>query len=169
MIIAFEGYQQVEYLIPKKTFEHAGFKVITASNKPGMATAKDKSQTKVDSSIEDAVAADYVAVVVVGGPGAMDNLDNQITYQLLTQAFDLQILIGAICIAPRILAHATILTDIAATGWDDDNNLKALYDEYGVVYIEAPVVHDENIITATGPHAAQQFADTIVATLKSKK
>lgn len=37
MIIAHEGFQQVEYGIPKKTFEQAGFTVVTASNKPGMA------------------------------------------------------------------------------------------------------------------------------------
>ena len=46
MIIAHEGFQQVEYGIPKKTFEQAGFAVVTASNKPGIATAKDTIKSK---------------------------------------------------------------------------------------------------------------------------
>lgn len=168
MIIAHQGYQQIEYLIPKKTFEYVGFTVVTASNKAGLATAKDKSQAKVDITLDQAIARDYAAIIVVGGPGTLDNLDNPVTYQLLTEARDLNILLGAICIAPRILAHASILTEVAATGWDDDNQLSDIYTEYGVTYIQAPVVSDQNIVTATGPSAAQDFADTIVSLLKNK-
>lgn len=168
MIIAHDGFQQVEYTIPKKTFEHASFTVTTASNKPGMATAKDKSQVKVDVTIEQAVASDYAAIVLIGGPGAMDNLDNETTQQLARQARDLGKLVAAICISPRILAHAGILTEVAATGWDGDNQLSQIYDEYGVTYIQAPVVSDQNIITGADPEAAQEFADIIVRTLKGK-
>lgn len=168
MVIAFDGYQQIEYMLPKKTLEHAGFKVVTASNKLGMATAKDKSQTKVDVTVENAIAADYAAVILVGGPGTLDNLDNQITYQLLTEAADLGKLIGAICIATRILANASLLTEVAATGWDGDGELADIYDECGATYIKAPVVNDQGIITATDPSAAQDFADALLAELKNK-
>ncbi len=169
MIIAHEGFQQIEYGIPKKTFEHAGYAVITASNKSGMATAKDKSQTKVDLILDQAVASDYAAIVLVGGPGAMDNLDNETTYQLAREAYDLGRLIAAICISPRILAHASLLTDVAATGWDGDDQLASIYEEYGVTYVQAPVVSDQNFITATDPSASQEFADTIVQSLKGSK
>ena len=168
MLIAHEGFQQVEYTLPKKTFEHAGFTVITASNKPGIATAKDTSKAPADITVEQAIAQDYGAVIVVGGPGALDNLDNPTTYQLLTQARDLGILIGAICISTRILAYASLLTNVAATGWDGDNELSEIYKEYGVTYIQAPVVSDQNIITATDPSAAQEFADTIIRTIKNR-
>ncbi len=168
MIIAHEGFQQVEYGIPKKTFEQAGFTVVTASNKPGMATAKDKSQAKVDLTIEQAIASDYAAIVLVGGPGAMDTLDNESTYQLAREAHDLGKLIAAICISTRILAHASLLTEVAATGWDGDDQLGEIYDEYGVTYVQAPVVSDQNFVTATDPSASQEFADTIVRSLKVK-
>lgn len=166
MIIAHEGYQPIEYTIAKKTLEHAGFRIVTASNKPGMATATDKSHAQVNLLIQDAIAADYEALVVIGGPGTLDNLDNQITYQLLTQADDLGILVAAICIAPRILAHANLLADGVATGWDGDDQLGEIYEEYGVTYIQAPVVTYQNIITAADPAAAQEFADTILKYLK---
>ena len=166
IVIAYEGFQPIEYLIPKKTFEHAGYKVITASNKSGTATAADKTQAPVDMTIDQAVANDYAAVIFVGGPGALDNLDNQVSYQLITQTVDLGKILGAICVAPRILAHASVLTDVAATGWDEDNQLADIFNEHGVTYIKAPVVSDQGIVTAAGPAAAQEFADTILAELK---
>jgi len=168
IIVAHDGYQQIEYLLPKKTLEHANFNVVTASNKSGTATAKDKSQTTIDITTENAIASDYAAIILVGGPGTLDNLDNQITYQLLTEAVDLGKLVGAICIATRILAHAGILTEVAATGWDGDGELADIYEEYGATYIQAPVVNDQGIITATDPSAAQDFADAILAELKNK-
>lgn len=168
MIIAHDGFQHLEYTLPKKTFEHAGYTVITASNKPGTATGKDGSQVTVNIVVEQAIAQDYAALILVGGPGALDNLDNPATYQLFTQARDLGIIIAAICISTRILAQANLLTDIAATGWDGDNELTEIYNEYGVTYIKAPVVSDQNIITATDPSAAQEFADTIIRMIKNR-
>ena len=142
MIIAHEGFQQLEYGIPKKTLEHVGFKVITASNKPGTATAKDKSTAKVNMTTDQAIAADYDAIIIVGGPGTLDNLDNEITHQLLHEAHDLDRLIAAICIAPRILARASLLEDVAATGWDGDGQLAEIYEENGVIYEPAPVISE---------------------------
>ncbi len=168
LVVAHDGYQSLEYQIPKKTFEHAGFKVVTASNKPGKATAHDKSQTTVDITTEKAIAGDYSAIVFVGGSGALDNLDTMVSYQLITSAVDLEKLVAAICVSPRILAHAGVLTEVAATGWDGDEELADIYNEYGVTYVQAPVVSDQNFVTASGPAAAQDFADTIVRELKNR-
>lgn len=165
MVVAYEGYQPLEYQIPKKRLEHAGFSVITASNKAGTATAKDKSTTNVDITIDKAIAGDYAAIIFVGGPGTLENLDNQISYQLITEAVDMGKLVCAICIAPRILAHASVLNEVAATGWNGDGELSDTYDEYGVIYENAPVVIDQGFITATDPSAATEFADAIVKEL----
>ncbi len=168
IVVAHDGYQQIEYQIPKKALTQAGFLVVTASNKPGTATAKDKSTTKVDLTVEQVIAGDYDAIIFVGGPGTLDNLDNQISYQLITEAVDLGKLVAAICIATRILAHASVLDGIAATGWNGDDELGEIYDEYGVIYESAPVVIDQGFITATDPSAANDFADAIVRELQSK-
>ena len=133
-----------------------------------MQQQKIQSKAKIDLTIDQAIASDYAAIVLVGGPGAMDNLDNEITYQLVREAYDLDKLIAAICISPRILAHASLLSEVAATGWDGDNQLAEIYNEYGATYVQAPVVSDQNIITGTDPAASQEFADTILRTLKGK-
>jgi protease I len=168
-VVAHNGYHPVEYLIPKKTLEHAGFKVITASNVIGNATAKDKSTTIATEEIKDVDVMEYEAIVFIGGPGAMDNLDNQDSYTLINEAVGAEKLVCAICIAPRILANAGVLNLVSATGWDGDGQLQSIFDEYDVYYVKAPVVTDQGFITATGPEAAQDFADEILAQLKTKE
>ncbi|MFZ5953739.1 MAG: DJ-1/PfpI family protein [Candidatus Dependentiae bacterium] len=166
LVIAYDGYQPVEYGIPKKTLQQAGFQVVTASNKAGIATAKDQSTTNVDITLEQVNVADYEGIFFVGGPGALDNLDHEASYDLINQAFRQEKIIGAICIATRILAASGVLTAHAATGWDGDDKLADIYREYEVYYLpDQKVVTQGNIITATGPEAAQDFADQIVRML----
>lgn len=163
LIIAHDGFQPVEYTIPKKTLTQAGYQVITASNKPGTATAKDKSTAPVDMTLDQVAVADYDGIFFIGGPGSLDNLDHEASYDIINQAYRQQKIIGAICLATRILAAAGVLTAHAATGWDGDGKLSDIYREYEVYYLpDQKVVTQGNIITATGPEAAQDFADQAV-------
>lgn len=167
LVVAHQGYQPVEYSIPKKTLTQAGFTVVTASNKAGTAMAKDGSTTPVDILIDNVNPATYAGIFFIGGPGAMEALDNQISHSLITQAARLEKPLGAICVSPRILARAGILTDKRATGWDGDNQLASVFKEYGVIYVAQPVVTDDLIVTAQGPMVAQGFADAIVKVLNA--
>jgi protease I len=165
MIIASEGYQPVEFSIPKKILEQAGFMVTIASDKPGTAVAADKSTTHVDISVNNIIVDHYAAVVLVGGPGALEHLDNETTYSILKAAHQVKKIIAAICISPRILAAAGILKGKRATGWDDDNLLADIFKQHGVTYEQRPVVVDGSIITATGPKSAQEFGTKLVERL----
>lgn len=168
-VVAYEGYQHIEYGEPKKLLEKTGFSVITASTKPGSAIAKDGSTTPVNVLIEKANPSDYAGIFFIGGPGAMEHLDNEKSYQLIKQAAQKGILLGAICVSPRILAKAGILKGKKATGWNEDNTLPDIYKEYGVIYVPEDVVVDGSIITATGPSSAKKFGEQIVALLKKNK
>lgn len=167
LVIASEGYHQVEYGEPKKILEKAGFAVTTVSDKPGVAKAKDNSTTHVDTTIADIQVKDYAGIFFIGGPGALEHLDNQASYQLLQAARAAHIPIGAICISTRILAKSGLLDGIEATGWNDDNELPALYRDYRVSYAPVDVMVCNGIITATGPSVARQFGDEIVTLLTS--
>lgn len=48
LIIAHKDYQAVEYGVPKKMFQEAGYAVITVSDKSGKAEAEDGASIKVD-------------------------------------------------------------------------------------------------------------------------
>ena len=83
-VIAKNGFRDVEYFTPKEILEKAGHSVKTASNgKTGeIANGADEGKVKIDIDISDADADDFDAVVFVGGPGALENLDNEESYRL---------------------------------------------------------------------------------------
>jgi protease I len=165
-VIASLDYQPVEYSVPKKLLEQAGFVVTTASDHVGTATANDGSSTTTDLLVNEINIADYDGIFFIGGPGALERLDNETSYKIITNAVQARKIVGAICIATRILARAGILKGKRATGWNGDNALPTLYKEYDAQYAPNDVVVDELIITATGPNAAREFGEQIIALLQ---
>jgi len=70
--------------------------------------------------------------------------------------------VGAICIAPGILARAGILKGRKATVFPSE--IEALK-RNGAFYTALPVVIDGRIVTASGPEAAEEFGKALVKTL----
>jgi protease I len=169
-IIAFNGFHQTEYGVPKKILFNAGYDIVTASNKPGVAIAKDGSSVQINVVLESVTATDYKGILFIGGPGTLENIDTGESYMIAKEAFDANVPLGAICLATRILAHSGILKGKKATGWNGDHKLKEIFEEVGCEYIEnEPVVIDGNIVTAVGPAAAEQFANAMLKLLETSK
>ena len=169
LVVAHEGYQPIEYGKPKKILEDADFQVVTASNKPGIATATDNSTTTVDIVLDKVSIDDYAGIIFIGGPGCLEHLDNEVSYRIIRKAVKNYKILGAICLAPRILAKAGALNEKNATGWDRDNLLPGIYEQYNVSYLpEVNVVTDDVTVTATGPRAAEDFGEEIVNLLRKK-
>lgn len=170
LVVASQGYQPAEYGVTRAVLEQAEINVVVASDKPGIAQSMvptgPYAQTNVDVVLDRVDIANYDGIFVVGGSGPMRLLNNQTMYALLQKAYTLKKAVGGICIAPRILAHAGILTDKKATGWDDDHGLDAVFKEHSVIRVKQPVVVDGNIITADGPNAAEKFGKAIVQALQ---
>ncbi len=169
LVVAHEGFQPVEYEEPKRILEDAGFTIITASNKPGKATDKDGKEIDVDITLKDVNVSDYDGIFFIGGPGSLENLDNEQSYAVIKKASEKHLPLGAICAATRILAKAGALTRKKATGWNGDNELKEIYETYDVSYLPEPVVVEENVITATDPKAAKVFGQEILSLLQNNK
>jgi len=166
LIIAHEGYQPIEYGAPKEMLKDAGFEVVTASNQMGTAVAKGGSTTSVDVILNRIAPTEYGGIFFIGGPGAMDHLDNDISYAIAQDAARQNIALGAICISPRILAKAGVLSGRHATGWDGDGELAKIFETYDIILDQKPVVVDGNIITATGPTSAIEFGQAILDLLE---
>ena len=166
MLVASEGFQPVEYAEPRRILEEAGVEVKIASDQKGQAVSfQGVEKATVDFLVEEARIDDFDAIVLVGGPGALEHLDNEATYKLVQEAQQKQKLVAAICISPRILAHAGILDGRKATGWNGDSALPEVLASSGATYIAEPVVVDNNIITAWGPSDATEFGKQIVTLL----
>lgn len=161
LVIASQGFQPVEYGDTKKSLEEAGIQVVTVSDKAGQAESKDGDFVAVDLLLSEMKVEDYDAVYFIGGPGALECLDNQESNRVLNEAMILQKPYGAICIAPRILAKANVLVGKKATGWNNDGELPTIFANNNVEYQAGSVVQDGKIITADGPAAAKEFGRTI--------
>lgn len=169
-VVASEGYQHIEYGTTKRILEDIGFSVITASDKPDIATAKDGSTTFINVTLDKVNVNDYAGVFFIGGPGALEHLDNERSYKILQEAVVQHKPIGAICVSTRILAKAGVLDGKMATGWNEDGQLEEIFREYDVQFLpKEKVVVDSNTITATDPSAAEEFGNRIVELLHSKQ
>lgn len=169
LIIAQEGFQTKEYNDPKRILESAGHVVVTGATREGIAISNINEEVVVDVALSKISAEDYDAIFIVGGPGALAYLDNAETIRIMKDAeASEKILYGAICVSPRILAKAGLLSGHRATGWDGDGELSEIFSTNAVTYEQKPVVVDGRIITADGPISADAFGHTIDDSLKNK-
>lgn len=158
MVIAQKDFQGVEYGDSKKEFIEHGFKVVTASERVGECLEKFGSKVIAGVSIGDINPHDYEAIVFIGGPGAAEFFHNLEALHLAKDAFDSGKVIGAICIAPSILANAGILSGKRVTAFPAE---KENLEQKGAIFTGNEVEVDGNIVTANGPEASEEFAEAI--------
>ena len=166
-LIAYYGFQPLEYGGTREELEKAGLQVVVGSNQKGVALGKDNiTEVKVDLMIDDIVIGDYDGLYLIGGQGALACLDNEKTHDLLKQWQNTGKSFGAICISTRILAKAGVLQGKTATGWNFDGELPEILVQNGAIYSADDVHRDGNIITASGPMSPHDFGLEIVKAFK---
>ncbi len=155
LIISFRDFQDEEYFNSKDVFEKHGFSVKTASTKKGIAIGSYGEEATIDLSQEEIKVKCFSSIVFIGGQGALKYLDNDNFYKIIKDANENKVIIGAICIAPIILANANILKNKEATVWSAPNQKKPIniLKDRGAIYAEKDVVVCENIVTENGPRA----------------
>jgi protease I len=158
VVLAPEKFQDDEFFIPKHILESAKIKITTTSLEK-IAESTEEKIVKIDILLTDVKSEDYDAILIVGGPGAITYIDNPTIHKLINDFNDEKKLISAICISPATLARAGVLINKQATIW---NGKKEIFKETDVEFVDEPVVIDENIITANGPEAAEEFAKAII-------
>ena len=162
MIIAQNNFRDEELLKPKEVLEKNGVIVTVASSSLKESTGTLGAKVKPDILFTNINVADYDAVIFVGGSGASEYWDNPTAHKIANEANNAKKIVGAICIAPVTLAKAGLLKDKKATTFSSTiNDIKSA----GAKYTGAEVEIDGNIITASGPAAAQKFGETIVKAL----
>lgn len=168
MIVAFSNFRDEEYFVPKEVLESAGIEVRTASNKMGIARGADGGEVVIDLLVSEIKITDFDAVIFIGGPGCLQNLDNEDSYKIAKEAISQDKILAAICISPVILAKAGVLNGKKATVWSSvlDKSAVNILKEKGAIYQDENVVLDGKIITANGPAAARVFGQKIIDFLK---
>jgi len=159
MLIAQKDFRDEELFDTKSVLEQNNIDVRVAAPALLVAIGKLGAKIEPDLSFAEIEPARFNAIVLVGGPGAYDLIDNANVYELILKFHQAGKTVAAICIAPAILAKAGILFGKKATVHQSGVDYLR---EANALYTEADVERDGNIITANGPVAASLFGQAIV-------
>ena len=166
IIIASKDFRDEEYFITKEILESKEIIVKTFSDKKE-AIGKFGGEAKVDNLIENLKVNDFDAIVFVGGSGAIELLDNDVSYNICKSSIEEGKILAAICISPVILAKSGVLKNKKATVWSsnlDKSAIKILKDN-GVLYEKGPVIIDQNIITGENAESVEEFSNALIKAL----
>ncbi len=162
-IIAEKVFRDEEYQVPKAILEAAGISVITASTTTDKTIGKLGLIVNPDILVSDIEITQLNALVFIGGGGASQYFEDKSVHRLAKAVVDSKKILGAICIAPVILANAGLLINKRATVFPDGSS--ALIDQ-GANYTGNLVEVDGNLITGNGPEAAQEFGQKLVTLIQ---
>lgn len=161
LVIAQNGYQDKELAGTRDGLVDAGFDVVLASKEVGLCTGKLGGQEEATVSLRDVDVSHYDCIAFIGGPGAGELASDPEALKLANDAYRSAKPLGAICIAPIILAKAHVLDGKRATVWNADEKQSSVLEQYGAVYTGEIVSIDDKIVTANGPDAAEEFGKTL--------
>lgn len=157
VIIAQDGYQDLELDGTRRGLIDAGFEIVLASKSAGLCQGKLGSTEQAEVAMKDVKIADYDRVAYIGGPGAGTLKDDPDALSIARATVAAGKPLGAICIAPTILAAAGVLKGKKATVWDSGGEQIAFLKENGAMYSGESVTCDGLIVTGNGPGAALEF------------
>lgn len=158
-------YNEEEFFITKAFLEKNKFKSFTVSDAINMCEGSNGKKYKADLRIENVNVSNFAGIVLIGGIGAKEYWNNSKLHKILRDFNNNKKIIAAICIAPVILANAGILNGKSGTCFPD---VKQDFDRSDIIYKDLSVVLDRNVITANGPRASFEFAESILFMLNKQ-
>ncbi len=163
LVVAPDRFRDEELFDTMAVLEASGVEVSIASSASGTVKGILGGNAIPNVRLAAAHAADYDAVVFIGGPGAAAYFDDKVALNLARDAYDFRKIVGAICIAPSILANAGMLHGVNATSYpSQQQNLRAK----GAIFSNRDVISDGRIVTANGPQAAKEFGRKLAEMLR---
>lgn len=166
IIIASKDFRDEEYFITKEVLEKNDIEVKTISDK-NMAVGSYGGEATADILVKDLNVDNFDAIVFVGGSGALEFMDNDISYNICKKCVEQKKILAGICIAPVILANSGVLRAKKATVWSSNMDKSAILaiEEKGAIYEQKSVITDGIIITGENAEAPKEFGKTIAKTL----
>ena len=162
LVIAEKVFRDEEYQAPKEILESAGIKVLTVSTTLGKAVGKLGLEVTPDLLLKDLNAAEIDALIFIGGGGSSQYFEDPLAHGVAREFYQRGKIIGAICIAPVILAKAGLLKDKRATvSPSGAGELKA----NGAIYHGNELESDGRIITGRDVDAAANFGKELLRML----
>lgn len=163
LVIAQKGFQDVELNGTRDGLVEAGFEVILGSTEAGECIGKFGATETAAIALKDVNVKDYDRIGYIGGPGAANLWQNDEAKRIARETVKAKKPLGAICIAPKVLAAAEVLTGKKATVWNEDGDQAGFLAMHEVEYTGEEVTVDGLIVTGNGPKAAVEFGRRFAA------
>lgn len=165
IVLAPEKFRDEEFAEPAAALAAAGIGYDVASTTRGICSGMLGATAVAALSLRDADPRDYDGILIVGGGGAQSYLWDDTALRGLVAAFHASgRVVAAICLAPVVLARAGILHGKTAAVFATPASLGEMK-AGGALPADTAVVKDGRIVTANGPAAAAEFAETFIRTL----
>jgi len=162
MVIPPERFRDEELFDTRAVLEAGGHHALVASTRIGDCAGSRGGHVDVQTTLDAERAADYDAIVFVGGGGSKLLWDDEDALRLAREAAEGGKVLGAICLAPVILGNAGVLQGRTATvAGTEARTIEAC----GATYTGPGVTVDGNIVTANGPKSSTLFGERILELL----
>ncbi len=163
-ILAADGFEQSELLLPKKALEDAGAKVEVVSLTSGEIKGWEKGNwakpLKVDVAINVAGADDYDALFLPGGVLNPDKLrDEEGAVQFVQGFVDTGKPIAAICHGPQTLIETGVLRGKKVTSY---SSIRTDIINAGGEWEDSEVVVDNGLVTSRKPADIPAFCREMI-------
>ncbi|WP_298728406.1 type 1 glutamine amidotransferase domain-containing protein [uncultured Ferrovibrio sp.] len=164
LIMATNGVEQSELLVPRDQLRGKGAKVDVASPKAQPIRAwqiDDWGETvKPDCDLDSVNPADYAALVIPGGQINPDLLRvNQKAMGIVKSFLESGKVVAAICHGPWLLAEADALRGREVTSY---KSIRKDIENAGGRWVDREVVVDKGIVTSRSPDDLPAFVAKIV-------
>jgi protease I len=170
-ILATDGFEESELKSPKEAMEKEGFTVEIVSEKDGTikswANGNWSKTYQVNTTIENANASDYNALVLPGGVINPDKLRrNEKALKFVKHFFEQKKPVAAICHGPQILISAGVVKGRKLTSF---SSIKGDLVNAGANWVDQEVVVDEGFVTSRNPDDLPVFNSKLIEEIKEGK
>lgn len=170
-IIATDGFEESELLLPKKALEDAGARVEILSLHQGVIKSWNENnwglEMAVDKAITQVAPMEYDALMLPGGVINSDQIrNNGAAVHWVTEFVKLGKPIAAICHAAWVLIETDDVRDRVMTSWP---SLKTDLENAGAQWVDQEVVSDLGWVTSRKPDDIPEFNKKMIDAFKEGK
>ena len=163
-ILATDGFEQSELMVPKEKLEEAGAKVDIISLKPGEIWGWQKDDwgksIAVDRTLDSVTVDEYDALVLPGGQINPDLLRaDKKAVQFVKDFYASKKPLAAICHAPWLLIEAGLAKGRKMTSY---HSMATDVKNAGANWVDEAVVVDQGLITSRNPNDLDAFSAKII-------
>ncbi len=163
-ILVEKNFEDSEFQVPYTALQKAGAQVIVLGSRMNeeYKGKKGKVSVKPDATATEVRAEDFDAVIIPGGAAPDRMRVNPNMVRLVQDAVAQGKLVAAVCHGPQVLIEGDLLKGKRATGY---RSIRKDMENAGTIYVNEPLVVDNNLITSRQPGDLPIFTTAILSRL----